>query len=187
VVRSIDRFGELTSQVSDAVNIRLALRAVLLAGPSCRLRLASIDQGETLHRTVRCPTFVGPEGGTSPAMRPYEVMLIVNTSLDDQVVQDVINRSIGQLKAAGATVGRVEKWGRRKLAYEIGKRSDGYYALIEMTAEPTVIAGLDRNFFLADEIIRHKIIRLSDAAVGRSMAQPPPLDEIASGGGRDRD
>ena len=114
-------------------------------------------------------------------------MFIVDSTLDDQVVQNVVNRSLDQIKGIGATVGRVEKWGRRKLAYPILKKADGYYTLVEMTAEPQTIAELDRKFILADEILRHKIMQVPAVAAGRSMAAPPPLDEIASGGGRDRD
>ena len=121
------------------------------------------------------------------AMRPYEVMFIVDVQLDDQVIQTVINRSIEQLKRLGGPIGRVEKWGRRKLAYEIRKKPDGYYVLVEVTGDPTKIAALDRSLFLADEILRHKIIKVPAVAAGRSLAQPPALDDIASGGGRDRD
>ena len=120
-------------------------------------------------------------------MRPYEVMFIVDVQLDDQVIQTVINRSIDQIKALGGTIGRVEKWGRRKLAYEIEKKPDGYYVLVEVTGDPTKMAALDRALFLADEILRHKIIKVPAVAAGRSLAQPPALEDIASGGGRDRD
>lgn len=121
------------------------------------------------------------------ATRPYEVMLIVDVSLDDQVIQTVVNRSIEQIKTLGGTIGRVEKWGRRKLAYEIRKKTDGYYALIEVAGDPARMAELDRALFLADEILRHKIIKVPAVAAGRPLTAPPPLDEIASGGGRDRD
>lgn len=120
-------------------------------------------------------------------MRPYEVMLIIDTSLDDQVIQGVINRTTDLIKGQGGTVGRVEKWGRRKLAYEIRKKTDGYYCLIEATGEPAKQADLDRALFLADEVLRHKIIKVPAAAAGRSLAAPPALEDIASGGGRDRD
>jgi small subunit ribosomal protein S6 len=121
------------------------------------------------------------------ATRPYEVMFIVDTTLDDQVVQNVVNRSIEQMKGIGAEVSKIEKWGRRKLAYPIRKKADGYYTLVQMTAEPANIAELDRKFFLADELLRHKIMQLPVAGFDRTLAQPPPLEEIPSGGGRDRD
>lgn len=121
------------------------------------------------------------------ATRPYEVMFIVDSTLDDQVVQNVVNRSIEQMKGIGAEVGKVEKWGRRKLAYPIRKKADGYYTLVQMTAEAANIAELDRKFFLADELLRHKIMQLPAVAFDRSLAQPPALEDIPSGGGRDRD
>ena len=121
------------------------------------------------------------------ALRPYEVMFIVDVTLDDQVIQTVINRSIDQIKTLGGTIGRVEKWGRRKLAYEIRKKPDGYYVLVEVSGDPTKMAALDRALFLADEILRHKIIKVPAVAAGRSLAQPPAREDIASGGGRDRD
>jgi small subunit ribosomal protein S6 len=122
------------------------------------------------------------------APRPYEVMVIVDSTLDDEVVQSVLKRTSTMITTKfNGTLGRTEKWGRRKLAYEIEKKTDGYYTLIEFTAEPTEIKELDRQLFLADEILRHKIILVPAAGAGRSLDQPPPLDEIASGGGRDRD
>ncbi len=126
-----------------------------------------------------------------PPMRAYEVMLIIDTGLDDQVVQNVIKRTTEQIVKLDGTVGRTEKWGRRKLAYEIKtdtkKHNDGYYTLIEFQAEPAQIAELDRNLFLADEIVRHKVLLVPVQATGRSLAAPPALDDIPSGGGRDRD
>jgi small subunit ribosomal protein S6 len=121
------------------------------------------------------------------ATRPYEVMLIIDTGLDDQVIQGVVKRTSEQITNLGGTLGRTEKWGRRKLAYEINKKADGYYALIEFSAEPAQIAELDRTLFLADEVLRHKVLKVSPRGIGRSLTAPPPLDEIASGGGRDRD
>lgn len=121
------------------------------------------------------------------AKRPYEVMLIVDTSLDDQVIQNVIKRTSEQITTLGGSLGRTEKWGRRKLAYEINKKTDGYYTLIEFEAEPAQIAEFDRMLRLADEVIRHKVIQVPPAGLNRSLAAPPALEDIASGGGRDRD
>lgn len=124
-------------------------------------------------------------------MRAYEVMLIIDTGVDDEVVQKVIKRTTEQIVSLGGTLGRTEKWGRRKLAYEIKtdkkKHNDGYYTLIEFTAEPVQIKELDRTLRLTDELVRHKVLLVPTAATGRSLAAPPALDDIPSGGGRDRD
>jgi small subunit ribosomal protein S6 len=121
------------------------------------------------------------------AQRPYEVMIIVDTTLDDQVVQNVVNRSIEQIKTVGGTITKTEKWGRRKLAYPINKKNDGYYTLVQMTAEPTAIAELNRLYFLADELLRHKVLQLPVEAFQLPLTQPPALEDVPSGGGRDRD
>ena len=124
-------------------------------------------------------------------MRAYEVMLIIDTGVDDEVVQKVIKRTADQIVSLGGTLGRTEKWGRRKLAYEIKtdkkKHNDGYYTLIEFTAEPVQIKELDRTLRLTDELVRHKVLLVPKAGTGRSLAAPPALDDIPSGGGRDRD
>jgi small subunit ribosomal protein S6 len=114
-------------------------------------------------------------------------MIIVDVALDDQAIQNVIKRTGELVVKIEGTVGRIEKWGRRKLAYEINKKPDGYYALIEFTADAAQIKELDRQLRLTDEIIRHKVIMVPPAGQNRTMAAPPPLAEIASGGGRDRD
>jgi small subunit ribosomal protein S6 len=111
-------------------------------------------------------------------MRPYEVMVIMDASLDEEVIRATLDRATELIKARGGTPGKVERWGRRRFAYEVHHRTEGYYALIDATAEPAVMADVDRMLHLADEVIRHKVIRLPDAAAGRAR-RPAPV----SGGG----
>ena len=118
-------------------------------------------------------------------MRPYEVVVIINSSLEDQQIQGIVTKTTDAVKAGGGTVGRIERWGRRKLAYEITKKTDGYYVIIEINADPASISELDRGLQLTDDVLRHKIIQVPAAAAGRSLTAPAPLDEIPSGG-RDR-
>jgi len=93
-------------------------------------------------------------------MRPYEVMLILDTTLEESSVQGVINRATTGVESSGGTVNRVDKWGRRRLAYEIGHRGEGYYVLMALAAEPATVEQLDRMLHLADDVIRHKIVRI---------------------------
>ncbi len=118
-------------------------------------------------------------------MRPYEVVIIINSSLEDQQIQGIVTKTTDAVKAGGGAIGRIERWGRRKLAYEIEKKTDGYYVIIEITAAPTSISELDRGLQLTDDVLRHKIIQIPAAGTGRSLTAPAPLDEIPSGG-RDR-
>ena len=117
-------------------------------------------------------------------MRPYEVMFIVAAGLEEEAIRAVIDRATDAIRARGANVGRVERWGRRRLAYELRHRNEGYYVLAEMTAEPAVVADIDRMLRLTDEVIRHKVVLLPDKVAGRANRTPrPPAEAGASGPG----
>ena len=103
-------------------------------------------------------------------MRPYETMVICDTGADEAAVNGVLDRSLTALKAKGGNPGRVERWGRRTFAYELQHKREGYYVLIELNAEPPAVADMERVFVLADEVLRHKVIRLPDHVAGRRAA-----------------
>ena len=113
-------------------------------------------------------------------MRPYEVMVILDARLEDEVIRAAVDRSTQVIRAGGGTPGKVDRWGKRRFAYELRHQSEGYYVVIEATAEPAAMADLDRMLHLADEVIRHKIIRLPDKVAGRSP-RPAPVDTDANG------
>ena len=115
-------------------------------------------------------------------MRPYEVMVIFDAGLEEDAIRDSVDRAVELIRARGGTPGRVDRWGRRRFAYELRHRWEGYYVLIDATAEPQVMADLDRMLFLADEVLRHKVIRLPDAVAGRQRGStpPPPADAPAA-------
>jgi small subunit ribosomal protein S6 len=126
-------------------------------------------------------------------MRPYEVMVILEPSLEESQVQQIVNRSTEALQSAGSTVNKVDKWGKRRFAYEIAKKQEGFYVLLEVSSEPPAMAELDRTLGLADDVIRHKIVRIPDHAVGGNTRKVN-LDQIDTTpdrserrGGKDRD
>jgi small subunit ribosomal protein S6 len=92
------------------------------------------------------------------ALRKYEVLLILPPDADEQVVvrvQDRISQTLAQ--RGGGQVDKIDRWGRRRLAYEIAHQTEGYYVLVEFTAEPAAIVELERVLSLADEVVRHKV------------------------------
>ena len=91
-------------------------------------------------------------------MRNYEIMLILPAEADDQAVSGVIDRVKGVIGASGGDVTKVDQWGRRRLAFEIDKRSEGFYVVAEMNADPTSIKELDRVLSLADDVVRFKVV-----------------------------
>ncbi|MGH9106287.1 MAG: 30S ribosomal protein S6 [Acidimicrobiales bacterium] len=107
-------------------------------------------------------------------MRPYEVMLILDASLEEDAVRALVDRFTQQLTAAGAKSVTADPWGKRRLAYPVHHQSEGYYVVIEANAEPAALSDLGRQLHLADEVIRHKVMRLPEGAAGRSRRAPSP-------------
>ena len=93
-------------------------------------------------------------------MRPYEIMVILDPDTDDRAVQPTLDQHLSVVTNGGGTVENVDVWGRRRLAYEIRKKSEGIYAVINLTAEPAVVKELDRQFTINERIMRTKVIRV---------------------------
>jgi small subunit ribosomal protein S6 len=98
-------------------------------------------------------------GGEMADRRHYELMLIVDPRLEDATIQQAIDRYVSVVGERGGEATKVDHWGRRKLAYEITHLDQGYYTLIDFQAEPAAMVELDRVLGLADEVVRHKIVR----------------------------
>ncbi len=107
-------------------------------------------------------------------MRPYEVMIIFDPTLEEPVLQEQVDRYSELVRTQGATVGRVDRWGKRRLAYELRHNQEGYYVLMQATAEPAAMTELNRSLQLADQVLRHKVIRLPDKVAAKEHAPPPP-------------
>jgi small subunit ribosomal protein S6 len=118
-------------------------------------------------------------------MRPYEVMVILEPSLEESQVQQVINQSTEQLQAAGSTVNKVDKWGKRRFAYELAKRTEGFYVLLDVASEPAPMQELNRTLRLADDVLRHKIVRIPEAALSGNLRRVK-VEDIDTGPDRER-
>jgi small subunit ribosomal protein S6 len=94
-------------------------------------------------------------------------MIILDAELEESVIQGVINR-VGELVAAGGgTLATTDKWGVRRFAYEINHKHEGFYVVLEIVTEGANLDDVDRFLRLADETIRHKILRLPDHEAAR--------------------
>ena len=91
-------------------------------------------------------------------MRKYETIFILNPSFEEEAVKATIEKFKGVIENGGGTVENVDFWGKRKLAYEISKVSEGYYTLINFTAGTELPRELDRIFRITDGVIRHIIV-----------------------------
>ena len=103
-------------------------------------------------------------------MRKYEVMLILPAEADEAVVKGAVERISKVIGASDGEVTHTETWGRRRLAFEIDKRTEGYYIVVDMTADPTVITELERVLHLADEVVRFKVVSKPPERKRRQMS-----------------
>jgi small subunit ribosomal protein S6 len=92
-------------------------------------------------------------------LRQYEVMVILDPDLDERTVAPSLDTYLNVVRQSGGTVENVDVWGKRRLAYEINKKSEGIYAVIDLTAEPASVKELDRQLSLNESVVRTKVIR----------------------------
>lgn len=92
-------------------------------------------------------------------MRKYETIFILNPSFEEEAVKATIEKFKGVIENGGGTVENVDFWGKRKLAYEISKVNEGYYTLINFSADSELPKELDRIFRITDGVIRHIIVK----------------------------
>lgn len=92
-------------------------------------------------------------------MRKYEVMVILDPDLEERTVGPSLDAFLNVIKQDGGKVDKVDIWGRRRLAYEINRKMEGIYAVLDITSTPTAVAELDRQLNLNESVVRTKVIR----------------------------
>jgi small subunit ribosomal protein S6 len=92
-------------------------------------------------------------------MRRYELMVLLDPDVEEKTVAPSLEQYLGVVRQSGGTVEKVDVWGRRRLAYEIGKRSEGIYAVVDLVADPASVKELDRQLNLNETVVRTKLIR----------------------------
>ncbi|MGH3496387.1 MAG: 30S ribosomal protein S6 [Nocardioidaceae bacterium] len=92
-------------------------------------------------------------------MRRYEVMVILDPDLEERTVAPSLDTYLNVVRQDGGNVESVDIWGRRRMAYEINKKAEGIYAVIELDAEPATVKELDRQLTLNESVLRTKVLR----------------------------
>ena len=92
-------------------------------------------------------------------MRHYELMVILDPSLDERTVTPSLETFLNVVRTDKGTVEKIEVWGKRRLAFEIAKHAEGIYAVLEVTCEPATVAELDRQLGLNESVLRTKVLR----------------------------
>jgi len=93
-------------------------------------------------------------------------MIILDADLDEETIRAAVERWLQLIEAQGAERGHVDVWGKRRLAYEINRKTDGFYVVFQAKSEPAAMEELHRVLSLADEVIRHKVLRIPAKVYG---------------------
>ncbi len=106
-------------------------------------------------------------------MHKYELMVILDPELDERTVQPSLDQFLTVITNDGGTIDSVDIWGKRRLAYEIQKKTEGIYAVATFSATPAATAELDRQLRLNEAVMRTKVLRAEDVAfrIGQDEAE----------------
>lgn len=103
-------------------------------------------------------------------MHPYELMVILDPGVDERTVAPTMEKFLSVITQDGGVVDNVDIWGKRRLAYEIDKKNEGIYVVVNFTAKPAATAELDRQLGLAEAVLRTKVLR-NDELLAQRAAQ----------------
>ena len=96
-------------------------------------------------------------------MHQYELMVILDPEIDERTVAPSLDKFLNVIRNDGGTIDKIDIWGRRRLAYEINKKNEGIYAVVDFTAESKTTNELDRQLNLSEAVMRTKVLRAEEA------------------------
>jgi small subunit ribosomal protein S6 len=105
----------------------------------------------------------------------YELMVILDPEIDERTVAPSLDKFLNVIRKDGGTVDNVDIWGRRRLAYEINKKTEGIYAVVNLTASADATKELDRQLKLSEAVMRTKVLRAEEA-----IAMVATADKLAA-------
>jgi len=113
-------------------------------------------------------------------MRKYETIFIMDPDLEEGQTQSTVEKVKGIITQGDGEILKFEDWGKRKLAYEVKKKSKGHYVLIHFLGSPTLLSELERNFRVMDAVIKFQSVRLDESqpsSTEGSLPEEPPEEE----------
>ena len=110
-------------------------------------------------------------------MHLYELMVILDPSVDERTVAPSLDKFLNVIRNGGGTVDNVDIWGRRRLAYEINKKTEGIYAVVNLKAASADVVELDRQLRLSEAVMRTKVLRADEAVVA---IKPVVVPEVSA-------
>ena len=120
-------------------------------------------------------------------MHDYELMVILDPETDERTVAPSLEAFLEVITKGGGTIANLDIWGKRRLAYEIKKKSEGIYAVVNFTASPDATAELDRQLRLSEAVMRTKVLRQDEAVVRLGAPEESPVaQKVSLSGGTKR-
>ncbi|BDZ45358.1 30S ribosomal protein S6 [Naasia aerilata] len=111
----------------------------------------------------------------------YELMVILDPEIDERTVAPSLDKFLGVIRNSGGTIDNVDIWGRRRLAYEINKKSEGIYAVVNLTSTSEAAKELDRQLGLSEAVLRTKVLRAEEAVARAEAAAAAAAEQPATG------
>jgi small subunit ribosomal protein S6 len=117
----------------------------------------------------------------------YELMVILDPELDERTVAPSLDAFLEVIRQDGGAIENVDIWGKRRLAYEIKKKTEGIYAVVNFSASPAATAELDRQLRLSEAVMRTKVLRQDEAVVRLGAPEEAPVaQKVSLSGGSKR-
>ena len=95
-------------------------------------------------------------------MRKYEVMVLIDSDVDERQAPALVDKHLEVITKEGGAIDNIDIWGRRRLAYDINKKSEAIYAVLQVTAAPATVSEMDRLMSIDERVVRTKVLRLED-------------------------
>jgi small subunit ribosomal protein S6 len=105
-------------------------------------------------------------------LRHYELMVILDPSLEERTVAPSLDTYLNVIRTAGGSVEKLDVWGRRRLSFEINKKAEGIYAVVQLTSDGDTTKELDRQLKLSEAVMRTKVLRAEEAIAQVAAAAP---------------
>lgn len=120
-------------------------------------------------------------------MHDYELMVILDPETDERTVAPSLEAFLEVIRKDGGNIENLDIWGKRRLAYEIKKKTEGIYAVVNFTASSEATAELDRQLRLSETVMRTKVLRQDEAAVRLGAPEEAPVaQKVSLSGGSKR-
>ena len=113
-------------------------------------------------------------------MRHYEVMVILDPSLDERTIAPSLDTFLNVIKTSGGNVEKVEVWGKRRLSFEINKNAEGIYAVLDLASTPEAVKELDRQLGLQETVLRTNVLRREPAKAAKLAAKAKAKSDAKS-------